>query len=83
MHELSIGVVLQMYGKAAWTASVLNAVTYYTRQELPLLGEAVQELKGSGEGFFQYSVAKIEDVVVAEEELMEHFKRQSECEDDF
>ena len=61
----------------------LDAVTYYTRQELPLLGEAVQDLRTSPESFFQYSVAQIEDEQATLEELEAYFENREEPEDDW
>jgi hypothetical protein len=75
LSESSTGVALRLYEKASWVASVLDALTYYTRQDLPLLGEAVHEIQTSAESFFQYSVALIEDEQATEEELEAHFER--------
>jgi hypothetical protein len=71
----SIGVALHLYRKASWVASTLDALTYYTHQDLPLLGEAVQELQPPAEAFFQFSVAQIQDEHATVEELQDHFER--------
>jgi hypothetical protein len=83
LSELSTGAALRLHQKASWVASTLDALTYYTHQELPLLGEAVQEIQTSAEEFFQYSVAQIEDEQATLEELEEHFKRFPEIDDDY
>lgn len=59
LSELSSEVALRLYDKARWVACTLDSLTYYTRQELPLLGEAVQHIKPPSEAFFQYSVARL------------------------
>lgn len=74
LSELSSAVALRLYDKARWVASTLDAVTYYTRQELPLLGEAVLHIKQPTEEFFQYSVAHIGDEYAAIEDLESHFE---------
>jgi hypothetical protein len=78
----SIGVALHLYQKASWVASTLDVVRYYTHHDLPLLGEAVQDIRPPAEAFFQYSVAHIEDEHATVEELQEHFKRFPDLDDD-
>jgi hypothetical protein len=69
--------------KATWVAMMLDAVTYYTRQELPLLCEAVQDLRTPPESFFQYSVAQIEDEQATLEELETYFGSLAQPDDDW
>ena len=73
---------LHLYDKASWVASVLDSVTYYTDPRLPLLGEALVAIEISGEQFFQYSVAEIQDEHIQLEELEEHFRRLPDVPDD-
>lgn len=80
LSDSSIGVALCLYEKASWVAYLLDSLTYYTRQDLPLLGEAVQEIETSADSFFQYSIALIEDEQVTEEELQAHFTRFPDAE---
>jgi len=70
--EASAAVGLAMYRRARWAASILDAVTYYTNQGLPILGEALVELRQTSENFFAYEVARISDPDVVEEELLHH-----------
>ncbi|MBU2075269.1 MAG: hypothetical protein KJ938_12620 [Actinobacteria bacterium] len=74
LSDLSTSVSLRLYEKARWVASALDIMTYYTNQELPLLGEAVQNIKTETELFFQYSVARIEDEQATIEDLDCHFE---------
>lgn len=74
LSELSSAVALRLYDKARWVAAILDALTYYTRQELPLLGEAVLRIKQPAEASFQYSVAQIEDEQATMEDLESHFE---------
>jgi hypothetical protein len=83
ISEQSTAVALKLLEKASWVAMTLDAVTYYTRQELPLLGEAVQDLRTSPEWFFQYSVAQIEDEQATLEELEAYFENREEPADDW
>ncbi|MGQ2911246.1 hypothetical protein [Aeromicrobium sp.] len=74
LSELSTAVALRLYDKARWVAKTLDGLTYYTHQELPLLGEAVEAICPPAESFFQYSVARIEDEQATVEDLENHFK---------
>lgn len=70
--ERSAAVALAMYRRARWAASVLDAVSYYTHEEIPLLGEALIELRQTTSNFFAYEIAKLSDPEVIEEELLVH-----------
>lgn len=74
LSELSTAVALRLYEKARWVALTLDAVTYYTHEALPLLGEAVRNIRPPAENFFQYSVAQIEEEQVTMEDLESHFE---------
>lgn len=52
LSERSTAVALRLYEKAWWVALTLDALTYYTDQELPLLGEAVANIRPPAESFF-------------------------------
>lgn len=75
ISEKSAAVGLAMYRRARWAASVLDALSYYTHQELPLLGEALVKLRQTSDNFFAFEIAKLSDQEVVEEELLEHRKR--------
>lgn len=75
LSELSTAVAFRLYEKARWVAKTLDGLTYYTHQELPLLGEAVEAIRPPAESFFQYSVAHIEDEQATIEDLESHFER--------
>ncbi len=72
LHESSAAVALSMYRLARWPASLLDRVSHYTHQDLPILGEALVGLEQSSEDFFACEVARISDPDVAEEELLAH-----------
>lgn len=75
ISELSTAVALKLYEKARWVALILDALTYYTHPDLPLLGEAVENIRPPAQAFFQYSVARIEDEDAANEDLESHFEQ--------
>lgn len=72
ISERSAAVALAMYRRARWAASILDAVTFYTHQELPILGEALVELRQTTDNFFAFEIAKLSDPEVVEEELLAH-----------
>lgn len=72
ISESSAAVGLAMYRRARWAASVLDAVSYYTHPELPLLGEALVELRQTTDNFFAFEVAQLSDPEVVGEELVEY-----------
>lgn len=82
LNEASIGVALHLYQTASWMATTLDYLTYYTHQDLPLLGEAVEDLHPSAEKFFQYAVAQVEDEAATVEEREQHFRRFPDSDDD-
>lgn len=73
LYPGSTAVALRLFEHAGWVAETLNLTTYYTHEDLPILGEAVTRLLVSSDEFFQYSVAQIGDEHVTEEELTEFF----------
>jgi hypothetical protein len=72
ISERSAAVGLAMHRRARWAASVLNALSYYTHQELPILGEALVELRQTSDNFFAFEIAKLSDPEVVEQELLDH-----------
>ncbi|GGQ04977.1 hypothetical protein [Streptosporangium pseudovulgare] len=75
-YEPSVGMALSLFRKVRWASTMLDTATYYTRQELPLLGEVVAPIFcHSSADFFKYHIAKIEDEEAVVEELREVFKR--------
>ena len=70
--EKSIALAMEMYNKASWVASSLDAVTYYTGKGLPILNEAMVAIQQPQVDFFQFSIARIADAEVTSEELKAH-----------
>lgn len=85
LHEPSVAVALSMHRLARWPASCLDAITHYTHNGLPILGEVLVVLEQQSEDFFAYEVARIADPDVAEEELLAHLDKYSDhpSQDDF
>jgi len=71
-----------MYRLARWPALILDALTYYTHEQFPILGEALVGLEQSSDDFFAYEIARISDPDVAEEELMAHLRDFVRSEDE-
>lgn len=81
--ERSVAVALAMYRRARWAASILDAISYYTHQDIPILGEALVELRQTTSNFFAFEIAKLSDPEVVEEELIAHHENfVSPSEDD-
>lgn len=72
ISEKSAAVGLAMYRRARWVASILDALSYYTHEELPILGEALTAFTSTSDNFFAYEVARLSDPDVVEEELVAH-----------
>lgn len=86
ISERSAAVALAMYRRARWAASILDAVSHYTHQDLPILGEALVELRQTTDNFFAFEIAKLSDPEVVEEELLAHrenFVGPAEHDDEF
>jgi len=82
ISEASASVALSMYRLARWPALILDALTYYTHEQFPILGEALVGLEQSSDDFFAYEIARISDPDVAEEELMAHLRDFVRSEDE-
>lgn len=83
LDERSVGVVLSLFRTARWVAATLNLASYYTSEEIPLLGEVVSpKLIQPSEDFFRYQIVRIQDQEVVNEELTEAYTRvnQSDAE---
>ena len=75
-YEPSVGVVLSLFRKVRWVSTILDVATYYTSQDLPLLGEVVSPtFVHSSADFFKYGIARIGDEEVVLEELQEAYER--------
>jgi len=72
VSEKSAAVGLAMYRRARWVASILNELSYYTHEELPILGEALTAFTSTSDDFFAYEVVGFSDPDVVEEELVSH-----------
>ncbi len=82
LSERSAAVALAMYRRARWAASILDALSHYTHADLPILGEALVELRQTTDNFFAFEIARLSDPAVVEEELVAHFENFVEPEDD-
>lgn len=75
-YDPSVGVVLSLFRKARWVSATLDVATFYTRQDLPLLGEVFSRFfHHSSENFFKYHIARIGDEYVVDAELQEAYER--------
>ncbi|WP_156479119.1 hypothetical protein [Kocuria palustris] len=76
IYEPSVGVVISLFRQVRWVSSILDNATYYTRQEIPILGEIVSPaFLQSSANFIADDIARIGDGDVALEELQESIKR--------
>lgn len=66
-------VVLAMHRRARWVASILDAVTYYRHEELPILREACTDILQETELFYAFEIARFSDPDVVLEEIEGHF----------
>lgn len=82
LSELSTAVALRLYEKARWVSLTLDALTYYTHRDLPLLGEAVEDIRPPAESCFQRSIAQIEDERATIEDLDNHFEHFAHLDDE-
>ena len=61
---------MSLFRKVRWVSATLDVATYYTRQELPLLGEVVSRIFiHTSADFFNYHIARIGDEEAVGEEL--------------
>lgn len=78
MYEPSIGAVLTLSRLVRWASAVLDAITYYTGRELPILGDLLSPtFNHSSANFFIYNIARFSDVLVVEEELVAAYSRHN------
>lgn len=75
-YKPSVGVVLSLFRTVRWVVSILDVATYYTREDLPILGEVVDPpFVHSSTSFFMYEITRIGDGEVVDDELAEAFTR--------
>ena len=75
-YEPSVGVVLSLFRKVRWVSTILDVATYYTIQDLPILGEVVSPIfVHSSADFFTYHIARIGDEEVVGDELQAAYER--------
>lgn len=80
-YEPSVGVVLALFEQVRWVSSILDVATYYTKEEIPILGEVISPtFIHTSENFFNFSIARISDDYVVGEELEEVYERIHERE---
>lgn len=72
LHAAAVAVGLAMYRRARWPAGIVASVTYYTSEDLPILGEVVNVLTQTTDNFFAYEIAGISDREPVIEELSRH-----------
>ncbi|AIY03005.1 hypothetical protein ART_3406 [Arthrobacter sp. PAMC 25486] len=76
MYVPSVGVVLSLFRKVRWVSTTLGVATYYTHEDLPILGEIVSPaFLHTSADFFNYNIARFSDDAVIEEELEEVYER--------
>lgn len=78
IYEPSVGVVLTLFRLVRWASAILDAITYYTTKELPLLGDLLTPtFNQPSQDFFNYSIARFSDDAVVEEELVAAYSRHN------
>lgn len=70
--EPAVAVGLAMHRRARWVAAVLDAVTHYTDERLPILSEVTYVLTHPTDDFFMWEIARLSDREAIVEELTEH-----------
>lgn len=77
-YDASVGVVLSLFRKARWVSAILSFATYYTSENLPILGEVVSEsFLVSTADFFADQIVRTKDAQSVSEELDEVYERIS------
>lgn len=78
MYEPSIGAALTLFRLVRWASAVLDAITYYTADDLPLLGDLLSPtFNHTSANFFNYNIARFSDDLVVEEELLAAYSRHN------
>lgn len=72
--EPAVAVGLAMHRRARWVAAVLDAVTHYTDERLPILSEVTYVLTHPTNDFFMWEIAGLSDREVIMEELTDHLE---------
>ncbi len=70
--EPAVAVGLAMHRRARWVAAVLDTVTHYTDERLPILSEVTYVLTHPTNDFFMWEIAGLSDREVIMEELTDH-----------
>lgn len=70
-YEESVAVVITLFRLVRWASAILNALTYYTSSNLPLLGDVLNHVfLHPSTDFFNYHIARFSDDSVVEEEVI-------------
>lgn len=78
MYEPSIGAALTLFRLVRWASAILDAITYYTGRELPLLADLLTPtFNHTSEDFFNYNIARFSGDLVVEEELLAAYSRHN------
>lgn len=84
LSEEAAPVIIALYSRARWVAEWLNKVSYYTHEDLPILGEALIELRQTDDNFYAFEIAQLSDPDVVGEEIAEfNEKFVSDSDDDW
>ncbi len=84
LSEEAAPVIVALYSRARWVAEYLNKVSYYTHEDLPILGEALVELRQTDDNFYAFEIAQLFDPDVVGEEIIEFNENfVSDVEDDW
>lgn len=71
LYEKSVAVAITLFRLVRWASAVLNALTYYTSRDLPLLGDVLNHVfLHPSTDFFNYHIARFSDDSVVEEEVI-------------
>lgn len=79
LSEESAPVLLAMYRRARWAASLLAVITDYSHEELPILKEAVVSLLQGSLDFYAYDIARLSDPTVVEDEVGAFYRANPEA----
>lgn len=78
MYEPSIGATLTLFKLVRWASTVLDAITYYTTKEMPILADRLSPtFHHPSTEFFNYHIARFSDDSVVEEELVAAYSRHN------
>lgn len=70
LYEPSVAAAITLFRLVRWASAVLNALTYNTKHDLPILGEVFNHVfLHPSTDFFNYHIARFSDASVVEEEI--------------